>query len=215
MPTDSTTRSLEDQKILAHETFQQTIQGEGYHQGRLVDFIRLAGCPVGCSFCDTGYSSSHTFVDAFSVTFAQIVSELKSPMVVVSGGEPFIHKNLSDLCQALLNAGRQVSIETSGVIYQEIPDAVWVTLSPKEHLGEEKRKVASAMWARANEVKIVVSDGSEVEFYRQQLEQLKETPCSLQPEWETQKTSYPITIQLIKQTNYRLSVQLHKMLGMP
>ena len=40
-----------------HETFQDTVQGEGYHAGTPADFIRLYGCPVGCFFCDTGYAS--------------------------------------------------------------------------------------------------------------------------------------------------------------
>lgn len=41
--------------IPVHETFQETIQGEGYWSGTPCDFIRLSGCPVGCWFCDTGY----------------------------------------------------------------------------------------------------------------------------------------------------------------
>jgi organic radical activating enzyme len=45
--------------ILIHETFQQTVQGEGHWVGLPVDFIRLAGCPVGCHFCDTGYANGN------------------------------------------------------------------------------------------------------------------------------------------------------------
>ena len=41
--------------INIHETFQETLQGEGYHTGTACDFIRTYGCPVGCYFCDTGY----------------------------------------------------------------------------------------------------------------------------------------------------------------
>ena len=43
--------------IPIHETFQETIQGEGYWSGTPSDFIRLAGCPVKCPWCDTGYSN--------------------------------------------------------------------------------------------------------------------------------------------------------------
>ena len=48
--------SLLEIKLPIHETFQSTVQGEGYWTGCLVDFIRLYGCPVGCPWCDTGYA---------------------------------------------------------------------------------------------------------------------------------------------------------------
>ena len=157
--------------IPIHETFQSTVQGEGYFCGVLVDFIRLYGCPVGCNFCDTGYAQGGKDIARENISIEGLISELKSPRVVISGGEPFIHKNLPNLCQAIINSGRDVSIETSGFgldIAKEIPEFVWITLSPKEHLNP-KYSVNLNTWNRANEVKIVISDGNELEYYREHL----------------------------------------------
>ena len=57
------------------ETFQSTLQGEGYFSGRVADFIRLYGCPVGCFFCDTGYSLPDG--DYYKKKLPKILDQLK------------------------------------------------------------------------------------------------------------------------------------------
>ena len=74
-------------KFNIQETFQNTIQGEGYHSGRPCDFIRLYGCPVGCFFCDTGYASpdgdyykKYIFVaEGQSVKKGDVIAKLYKP----------------------------------------------------------------------------------------------------------------------------------------
>lgn len=117
--------------MLIHETFQETVQGEGHWVGLPVDFIRLAGCPVGCHFCDTGYANGNQ-VKGYQQNIPSLLSELKSLNVVISGGEPFANKQIPELVDALLNDNRNVFIETSGSFWQEIDDRVWITLSPKQ-----------------------------------------------------------------------------------
>ncbi|TBR56915.1 7-carboxy-7-deazaguanine synthase [Westiellopsis prolifica IICB1] len=200
------------ESISIHETFQETIQGEGYWFGTPVDFIRLAGCPVGCSWCDTGYSNGGKGLPRIERSFKDLISELKSQRVVISGGEPFIHASLPELVRHVGSTGRQVSIETSGAFWQDIPSWAWVTLSPKEHINP-RYPVHSKIWKRANEVKIVIADGKELEFYRKSL--LNEPSLVfLQPEWSEREKTIPITLGLLKQyPTYRLSLQLHKMIG--
>lgn len=201
--------------IPVHETFQQTIQGEGYWIGTSVDFIRLAGCPVSCPWCDTGYAEGGANLPRIEKPIQDLLAELKSGRVVISGGEPFIHSNLPDLVIAIGETDRQVSIETSGSFWQAIPDCAWVTLSPKEHISP-RYPVKPQMWQRANEIKIVISTGQELQFYQEQLAQIPRTPGFLQPEWDQRERTLPLTLKLLRQfPQYRLSVQLHKYIQVP
>lgn len=200
-------------QIPIHETFQSTVQGEGFWIGALVDFIRLSGCPVRCSWCDTGYSDGGINAPREMKSFAELLKELKSPKVVISGGEPFIHKQLPQLVQALLDADRQVNIETSGAFWQEVPSSAWITLSPKHHLSPSY-PVKEMFWERANEIKFVISTGQELEFYKDYLLKVRDCPIFLQPEWNVRDRAIPIILELLQQNpNYRLSLQTHKYIG--
>jgi len=201
--------------IPVHETFQQTVQGEGYWSGAVVDFIRLAGCPVGCPWCDTGYAEGGADLPRMVRSFPELLAELRSPRVVISGGEPFIHQNLPELVAAIAATAREVSIETSGCFWQPIPDRAWVTLSPKAHVSP-RYPVQPQLWRRANEVKLVISTGAELDFYQKELAQLNSTPVFLQPEWTERDRTLPLTLALLRHyPQYRLSVQLHKYIQVP
>jgi 7-carboxy-7-deazaguanine synthase len=134
-------------KLPIHETFQCTVQGEGYWTGTLVDFIRLAGCPVRCPWCDTGYANGGQGLPSVPQSIAQLLAQLQSPRVVITGGEPFIHRDLPELVEALLQADKQVSIETSGAYWQDVSPLAWITLSPKEHVNP-KYPVQELFWTR-------------------------------------------------------------------
>lgn len=91
-----------------------TLQGEGFHQGKAAYFIRLGGCDVGCTWCDVKESwdaSAHPQMKIEALVEA--VSKTNTRMAVITGGEPLMH-NLDSLCEALLNAGYETNIETSG-----------------------------------------------------------------------------------------------------
>jgi 7-carboxy-7-deazaguanine synthase len=194
-----------------HETFQKTVQGEGLFSGTAADFIRLGGCPVGCSWCDTGYAKGSTSVTLTRKTVPELIAELCSPLVVITGGEPFIHKKLPVLVSALLEANKKVAIETSGSFWLEVDSRAWITLSPKYHISSDF-PVIEEMWHRADEVKLVISKGDEYLFYQPYL--VETTPLFFQPEWYSHGTSLPITLDLINQVPHaRLSVQLHKFIG--
>jgi 7-carboxy-7-deazaguanine synthase len=200
-------------QIPIHETFGPTIQGEGFWAGTLVDFIRLAGCPVGCSWCDTGYAAGGAGLPRNEREIEDLVAELRSPRVVISGGEPFLHAQLPALVAAVEARGKIVSIETSGAFWQEISPSAWVTLSPKEHISP-KYPVIPQMWKRANEIKLIVETGDEVAFYAPYLRGGK--PVSLQPEWHNRERAIAIILHLLQQyPHYRLSLQLHKYVNLP
>ena len=199
--------------IPIHETFQKTIQGEGYWAGTPVDFIRLAGCPVGCHYCDTGYADGGISLPRQLKTFDELINELCSPRVVISGGEPFIHKQLPSLVNRIEATDRQVSIETSGCYWQNISPHTWVTLSPKQHISP-KYPIVAPMWTRASEIKLVIETGKELECYSTILLRHNKIPVFLQPEWCNKNATLPLVLELLqKYPHYRLSLQLHKYLG--
>lgn len=200
-------------KVPIHETFQSTVQGEGFWVGALVDFIRLSGCPVQCPWCDTGYSDGGKNTPRDLRPFAELLKELKSSRVVISGGEPFVHKQLPNLVQVLLDTGRQVNIETSGAFWQDLPASTWITLSPKQHISPNY-PVEEQFWGRANEIKFVISTGQELDFYKDYLLPIQDRPIFLQPEWHVRDRAIPMILGLLqKNPNYRLSLQTHKYIG--
>ncbi len=205
--------SILEIKLPIHETFQSTIQGEGYWSGSLVDFIRLSGCPVGCPWCDTGYGDGGVNLPRLQYSIHQLLRQLKSPRVVISGGEPFIQKNLPELVEALLAAGKKVHIETSGSFWQEVSPEAWITLSPKEHINH-RYPVQSQFWHRANEVKIVIENGREIDFYQEYLDPHPHLPVYLQPEWNSSSKAVSLILQILQhKPEYRLSLQIHKYIG--
>ncbi|NLE28405.1 MAG: 7-carboxy-7-deazaguanine synthase QueE [Phycisphaerae bacterium] len=108
-----------------------SIQGEGKLIGVPSVFIRLAGCPLRCPWCDTQYAWDLSKASRFSID--QILEKtalLPARYVVVTGGEPMIHSAVGRLTKSLSNAGYHVTIETSGVIYRKVQCDL-LSLSPK------------------------------------------------------------------------------------
>lgn len=193
------------------ETFQKTIQGEGFWSGTPCDFIRLYGCPVGCPWCDTGYADGGEGLTFFNVEPREIALQTVSDRVVITGGEPFVNPGLISLIQALKHCGRKIHIETSGIRYQDVPD-VWITLSPKEHTSSSK--VDDRFWGRADEVKIVVQSVADFELYLDRIDRSK--PVFVQPcdtGLPLEQSIKPVLEIVEKYQWVRLGLQLHKIIG--
>lgn len=92
-----------------------SLQGESRSVGWPTVFVRLTGCPLRCHYCDTEYA----FSGGESLTLAEIVRQVKrfpARHVTVTGGEPLAQKACSELLTRLVDAGFQVSLETSGAM---------------------------------------------------------------------------------------------------
>jgi 7-carboxy-7-deazaguanine synthase len=90
-----------------------SIQGESTHAGRRCIFIRLAGCPLRCVWCDSEY----TFTGGEKVSLEEIlerISRFDCKLVEVTGGEPLVQKEAFELIRQLCDRGYEVLIETSG-----------------------------------------------------------------------------------------------------
>jgi 7-carboxy-7-deazaguanine synthase len=91
----------------------RSIQGESTFAGCPCTFVRLSGCNLNCSYCDTKYA----FTEGYDMTIEQIVSAVKSfgvSLVEITGGEPLIQNETPLLCSELLKLGYRVLIETNG-----------------------------------------------------------------------------------------------------
>lgn len=97
-----------------------SIDGEGKRAGYVASFIRLAGCNLKCSYCDTKYAwdSTRTPVEYTVMTAAEILSALNPDIrnITLTGGEPLIAKNVKLLIEKLVAEGYDVNIETNGAV---------------------------------------------------------------------------------------------------
>jgi 7-carboxy-7-deazaguanine synthase len=182
-----------------------TVQGEGTHTGTPAVFVRLAGCNLACRFCDTDYAvRSFATVDEIVRRVRVLGGECRT--VVLTGGEPLAQAESRGLVDALRDDGRRVHIESNGTIPTELPDDVWLTISPKERLD-------ASMAARANEAKLIV-DGRVPREWADAFPQ--SVPVFLQPEGN-RPANVALAYDAVKAEprRFRLSLQTHKFIGVP
>ena len=222
---------MNDYKI--NELFE-TIQGEGQYTGTPSIFIRLQGCPVGCPWCDTKQtweqdqkdhtslgdvlaktndSPSWSEIDADQILEIFRNQKFNAKHVVITGGEPCMF-DLNPLCNLLHENGYSTQIETSGTFEILAPSETWVTVSPKVNMKGGYEVLKSCM-ARANEIKHPVARQSHVEELELLLQQApihKDALIYLQP--ISQKlAATELAIDTCIKKNWRLSVQVHKYIG--
>jgi len=188
-----------------------TLQGEGFHQGKAAFFIRLAGCDVGCVWCDVRDSWDAGKHPRRSVD--ELVAEAASQpgrIAVVTGGEPLMH-DCSALTEALKSAGFATHIETSGA-WPLTGRWDWICLSPKKF-----KAPLPGIAALASELKIVIFNTSDF-AWAEQWAALTGPDCRLflQPEWGRSQVVTPLIIDYIKtRPKWEFSLQLHKYIHVP
>ena len=98
-----------------------SIQGEGSRSGRPCLFVRLTGCPVRCTYCDTAYAFYKGNIMEINEIVDRIVSIIdlprlgpNAPFVELTGGEPLAQSDAIPLLTALVNLGYEVALETAG-----------------------------------------------------------------------------------------------------
>ena len=108
------------------------MQGEGFLAGVPSVFVRLAGCPLRCRWCDTKYAWSKEAGRQYSTEqIVQAVQQWPCRFVVITGGEPMVDPDLPQLVRELKSVGKHITIETAGIAY--IPDmpCELMSISPK------------------------------------------------------------------------------------
>jgi len=208
-----------------------SLQGEGYHAGKSAFFIRLAGCKVGCSWCDTKHSWDEKKYPSISIK--KIIEHIKiargkgASFCVITGGEPLQH-NLDNFCKAIKQMtmrekqnSMKIHIETSGV--NSISGTYdWITLSPKRHSPPKKYFLENF-----NEIKIIVNDKKDIDFAKEIKKEIvnkfdnsgfqdtfnqQNKMYYLQPAWKNEN-GVSLAIDFIKNNpDWNLSLQTHKYL---
>ena len=187
----------------------RSIQGEGYHAGRPAVFVRFVGCNLSCPWCDTDHSATE-LLPLMPLVTRIINLEKACVIVVLTGGEPTLHQ-IIPLINALGHG--KICIETNGVLWQRLRDIrlvcpdVWITVSPKP------QRVAYKAMEYANEVKVVFDPCllDLNKLYDKIPSRVKQghrayiQPCS--------GDIKPALDYVMAHPWWRLSVQLHKLIG--
>lgn len=212
----------------------QTLQGEGFYTGAPAIFIRLQGCPVGCSWCDTKHTwekyadqqqpltdivhkstESEAWADASVEQLLAVITEQgwTAKHIVITGGEPALY-DLTSLTEQFEQQGFQCQIETSGTHPIRCSVATWVTVSPKVNMRGGYDVLNSAL-LRANEVKHPVGRQRDIDALDLLLSQVppsSERIIALQP-ISCKKAATDLCIATCIARNWRFSMQTHKYLN--
>jgi 7-carboxy-7-deazaguanine synthase len=197
-----------------------TIQGEGPLNGTPSVFLRLGGCNLACTFCDTEFENFQ------ELAIEEIISQIDKiaiegnkkvrQLVVITGGEPF-RQPISKICQELIKRNYQIQIETNGTIYRDIPKEVMIICSPK-NLGTGYKMIREDLLQRLNGLKFIISANndnynnvSEVGQTQYNIPVFVQPMDEYDPNLNEQNLLY--TLNLALKNGYRFSIQLHKLLN--
>jgi len=151
-----------------------SLQGEASRVGLPTVFVRLTGCPLRCSWCDTTYS----FTGGEAATIESVLAEVaKYParQVCVTGGEPLAQKECLSLLTALSDAGYDVSLETSGALDIAAVDPrvarIMDLKAPDSAESARNRWENLALLNRRDEIKVVIASRADYEWAREVLRQ--------------------------------------------
>lgn len=199
-----------DKKLPIMEAFY-TLQGEGFFQGSAAYFIRLAGCDVGCVWCDVKDSwdaKKHPEISLENIV--KEASKFPSRLAVITGGEPLMY-DLNDLTAYLKEKKFRTHIETSGA-YPLTGTWDWICFSPKKF-----KKPLLEVAQKANELKVVVFNSSDFKFAEEWANEVpQDCTLFLQPEWDKSEKMLPLMIEYVKENpKWRITLQTHKFLNIP
>ena len=216
-----------------NEVFQ-SIQGEGAFTGVPSVFVRIQGCPVGCSWCDTKHTwdvdpgrerpaadvlAKDQEDDRWFTAAPEAVLKLlreqgyKAKHIIITGGEPCMY-DLRPLTKGLIDNGYSVQIETSGTFEVQCDPRTWVTVSPKVDMKGGYAVLDQAL-SVANEIKHPVAMRKHIDELKALLERgvhSENTLVYLQPISQQQRATQ-LAIDECIDNNWRLSIQTHKYIG--
>jgi organic radical activating enzyme len=188
-----------------------TIQGEGFYAGRAAYFIRIAGCDVGCVWCDVKESwdaNQHSLLTIDSLI--ENVKFANADFVVITGGEPAMY-DLTTLTLRLKALRIEIAIETSGC-YPLSGHVDWYCFSPKKF-----KAPCIEAYEKASELKVVIAHQSDFLWAEDHAKRLNPSAKTyLQTEWSKQERFLPLIIEYVKQhPKWRISLQTHKFMNIP
>lgn len=234
-----------DGRLLDVHSVFLTIQGEGPFSGHPSVFVRLAGCNLRCEFCDTEYTAGRggmlveEIVARVKDLSIRVLGKpngnpqygLRTDLVVLTGGEPF-RQSIGPLTRALLAAGYRVQVETNGTLF--LSDFPWgepgvtIVCSPKTHINQQlkpridhlKYVVDHRHMDEAYGLPTLVLGTSKPEFAGlPQTTGLRADSVWLSPmdagDAEENRKNVEACVKSALDNGYRVSLQTHKLMGVP
>lgn len=194
------------------------MQGEARPAGCPTVFVRLTGCPLRCTYCDTAYAFHGGRRHSIGEILAE-VARFGTRHVCVTGGEPLAQPACLPLLATLADEGYSVSLETSGALDIAGVDArVTVVMDVKTPASGESRRNLPANLEHlkpTDQLKFVICDRADYEWARRQLVELDlATRCEVlfSPSWEQQPARELAEWILADRLPVRFQLQLHKIL---
>ena len=158
-----------DPNVSINEIFY-SIQGEAKNSGKPTVFIRTAGCPFRCSYCDTDYA----FTEGKQTKISEIIKLIKkfyTKYITVTGGEPLAQKNIKHLLELLISNSYNISLETSGLIdISDVPKDIEIVMDIKTPSSNEESKNIKknlSIIKKTDVLKFVIGDKNDYEWSKE------------------------------------------------
>jgi 7-carboxy-7-deazaguanine synthase len=193
----------------------KSLQGEGKNQGRACLFIRLAGCNLDCTWCDTKYARDGGIEMSLDSVLEQ-VWRVNPLYVCITGGEPLVQEDaLEPLLTSLQKRGTQIDIETNGTIdFSRLQQYASVCMDVKCPSSGEQSNLALLEKIRPQDsVKFVVNDEADCRYAQEVMGSHRIAgECFFSPVFGTDYTAITKFI-LVNNLPVRFQLQLHKIIG--
>jgi 7-carboxy-7-deazaguanine synthase len=196
-----------------------SLQGESTFAGQTCVFIRLTGCPLRCSWCDTTYA----FQEGTELSLENILCTVRDygiPLIEITGGEPLAQKNVYFLMQALLQQHYQVLLETSGALsLSQVPSEIIKIMDIKCPQSQEAHRNhldnLHLLIPHQDQIKFVIQDETDYAYAQEQIKryQLDERfTLLLSPVHELLPPQHLAEWMIRDHAPGKLQIQLHKYL---
>ena len=197
-----------------------SIEGEGIRAGLPCVFIRLYGCNLNCSYCDTRYSCENNEYREMSVyEIIEEVKKYKCPNVTVTGGEPLMHEGIDILLKALKFHNFNVNVETNGSIMPRERDILY-TVDYKTFssgMTSYMNKDAFTCLSENDVIKFVVGSIDDLEQAKAFIEEIKpRAHIFVSPIFgKIEASEIAEYLKNNSLNNWRLQLQMHKYIWKP
>ncbi|MBC8282331.1 MAG: radical SAM protein [Nitrospinae bacterium] len=195
-----------------------SVQGESSYTGLPCVFVRLTGCNLRCTWCDTAYA----FHEGITLSIDETVDEVEKygvNLVEITGGEPLMQENVYPLMNKLIEKGYRVLLETGGSLsLKKVPENVIIIMDIKcpgsgEH---DKNNLDNLkLLGPQDEVKFVILNRQDYEWSRDLIRKYKINEIShilLSPVFDKLELKEMVKWILEDQLPVRLQTQLHKII---
>ena len=187
-----------------------SLQGEGFRTGTPTVFVRFSGCNLRCAFCDTQHQAGEMF------SLQEIVNEVNkysvAPLLVLTGGEPSLFIDGAFVAELKQKTGKIIAIETNGT--RALPKNLdWVTFSPKSAF--EGGDIEPCVLTHCDELKVVYLGQDLAQYDGIEAKHRFLQPCFVEDS-ERRQANMQACVEAVKShPNWRLSLQVHRVLSIP